>query len=193
MADRAFDDSMFIDHQDFALCLNYIKKDTDDYNTFRQFIKENEENIKNCSLLGLKNLAEEEIIFKIIKDNLKVYKRIKLPKLSSATQLDYNDIKKVLKKKVLQGEINIKYDESEEIIEIFDLDPGLKERVEKTKNLYQKIIEGSKNMFTDLKMRKLNKIAEKEAKMIINMPGGQAVPFEIGGDIDDAPMEEDDD
>ena len=153
---RAFDDTSFIDYQDVGLCLNYIKKDSDDIKSFNQFVKENEENIKNCSLLGLKKLAEEENYFKTIKDKLKVYKRIKLPALSSAIQLDYNELKKVLKKKVLQGELNIKYDESEEIIEIFDLDPCLKERVEKTKNLYQKIIEGSKNMFTDLKIRKMN-------------------------------------
>lgn len=52
---------------------------------------------------------------------------------------------------MLEGEINIKYDESEDIIEIYDIDPGLKERVKKSTDLYQKIMEGNKNMFIDLK------------------------------------------
>ena len=188
---HSFDDSLMIDHQDISLCLNFIRKENFDYNTFKAFVKEDEENIKKCSLLGLKNLAEEEIIFNIIKDNLKIYKKIKLLKLEQLTQLRYNDIKKVLKKKVLIGEINIKYDESEDIIEIFDIDPGLKERVEKTKALYQKIIEGNKNLFTDLKIRKMNKIAEKDNNMIINIAG--AGNYILSGDMDDVHMEEEDD
>ncbi len=95
-----------------------------------------------------------------------------------------------MKKKVLQGELNIKYDQSEEIIEIFDLEPGLKERVEKTKELYERVLKGNKNLFMNLKTRKMNKMAEKEAKMIINIPGAENFVY---GDMGDSPMEEDDD
>ena len=65
-------------------------------------------------------------------------------------KLEVNDIMKILKKKVLEGEINIKYDESEDIIEIYDIDPGLKERVKKSTDLYQKIMEGNKNNRTSI-------------------------------------------
>ena len=68
---------------------------------------------------------------------------------------------KYWKKKVLQGEINIKYDESQDIVEVFDLDPGLKERVEKTKIFYEKIIEGNKNMFLNMKNIKLDELNGK--------------------------------
>ena len=185
-----YDEASLIDHQDVSLCLSFIKKDDNNSGNFRAFCLENDENIKKCSLLGLKKLAEEEIIFKTIKNNLKIFKRIKLPKLATLTQLDYNEILTVLKKKVLQGELNIKYDQSEEIIEIFDLEPGLKERVEKTKELYERVLKGNKNLFMNLKTRKMNKMAEKEAKMIINIPGAENFVY---GDMGDSPMEEDDD
>ena len=54
----------------------------------------------------------------------------------------------------MEGEINIKYDESEDIIETFDVDPGIKERVKKTSELFEKIIDGNKNMFVSLKIKK---------------------------------------
>ena len=85
--------------------------------------------------------------------------------------------------------INVKYDESEDIIETFDVEPGLKERVKKTTDLYQKIIEGNKNMFTSLKMKKMDqssgKLSKKEAAVysIMNEPAG---------DNDDIPMPEED-
>ena len=82
-------------------------------------------------------------------------------KLCQVTQLDLNIIMKVLKKKVLEGEISIKYDEAEEIIEVLDIDPGLKEKVQKTKEIYEKIIDGNKNMFMDLKNKKFEKISRK--------------------------------
>ena len=98
----------------------------------------------------------------MIKEKLKIYKRTTIAKLSTFTQLDYDVIMRILKKKVLEGEINIKYDESQDIIEVYDTDPGLKEKVEKTKQLYEKIIEGNKNLFIDKKNQKLDALSGKE-------------------------------
>jgi hypothetical protein len=158
-------------------------------------VKEENENIKNCNLLGLKTAAEEEIKYEIIKDALKVFKRIRMSKIATVKQLEVNDIMKILKKKVLEGEINIKYDESEDIIEIYDIDPGLKERVKKSTDLYQKIMEGNKNMFIDLKEKKMDqlsgKLNKKEAATNIIMNDFAGV--EIRGDDDYVPMPEDDD
>ena len=98
----------------------------------------------------------------MIKEKLKIYKRTTIAKLSTFTQLDYDVIMRILKKKVLEGEINIKYDESQDIIEVYDTDPGIKEKVEKTKQLYEKIIEGNKNLFIDKKNQKLDALSGKE-------------------------------
>ena len=92
-----------------------------------------------------------------------VYKRIKMTKIAQLKQLEVKDIMRVLKKKVLEGEINVKYDESEDIIETFDVDPGFKERVKKTSELYEKIVDGNKNMFLTIKNKKLNQLAGKDA------------------------------
>jgi hypothetical protein len=171
---QQFDESSAIDHQDVACCLSFINKEKDDLKVFKEFCRENDENIKKCHLLGLKKAAEEEIIFRIIKDVLKIYKKIKMTKIASLKQLEVSDIMRVLKKKVMEGELNIKYDESEDIIEVYDLDPGLKEKVKKTTDLYEKIIEGHKNMFTTLKVKKMDQLSGKtkdmtENDIIINM------------------------
>ena len=190
-----FDDNILIDHQDVAFCLEFLTKEKNDLKSFQEFVKEETDNIKNCNLQGLKAAAEEEIIFRILKDTLKIYKRIKMTKIATIKQLEVADIMKVLKKKVLEGEINVKYDESEDIIETFDVEPGLKERVKKTTDLYQKIIEGNKNMFTSLKMKKMDqasgKLSKKEAAVysIMNEPPR----IEIMGDNDDVPMAEEED
>ena len=160
-----FDDNTLIDHQDFAFCFEFLTKEKDDLKSFKEFVIEEDNNIKKCNLQGLKAAAEEEIIFKILKDILKIYKRIKMTKIATIKQLEVSDIMKVLKKKVLEGEINVKYDESEDIIETFDIDPGLKERVKKTTDLYQKIIEGNKNMFNNLKAKKTAQLSGKSNKI----------------------------
>ena len=68
-----FDDNVLIDHQDVAFCWEFLTKEKDDLKSFNEFVKEENENIKNCNLLGLKTAAEEEIKYEIIKDALKVF------------------------------------------------------------------------------------------------------------------------
>ena len=182
-----FDDSNMIDHQDIAYCLNFLTKENEDFKSFQEFIKEESDNIKKCNLQGLKKAAEEEIIFNAIKDMLKMYKKIKMTKIAQKKGLEVGDIMKVLKKKVLEGEINLKYDESEDIIEVLDLDPGLKERVKKTTDLYKKIIEGNKNMFMNLKAKKVDIMSGK----MTEMDAAQIKMMENLGDMDDVPMADD--
>ena len=165
---RSFDDYLLIDHEDVAYCLDFIKENKRDLNSFKEFVLK-DVNFENCSLKGLAKVAEEEIIFKEIKGILEVYKRLKLAKLASATQIDFNLILKILQKKVLEGEISIKYDENEDIIEVSDIDPGLKERVNKTKELYGMIVEGNKNMFLDLKNKKFDKLSGKSKNLEVNI------------------------
>lgn len=160
---RNFDDTSLIEHQDVSYCLNFINKQKVDIKEFKEFVKEEENNIKRCSLQGLKRAAEEELIFKILKEVLTIYKRIKMTKIAQSKQLEVKDIMRVLKKKVMEGEINIKYDESEDIIETFDVDPGLKERVKKTSELFEKIIDGNKNMFVSLKIKKAEQLEGKSS------------------------------
>jgi hypothetical protein len=192
---RQFDDNILIDHQDVAFCWEFLTKEKNDLKSFNEFVKEESDNIKNCNLQGLKKAAEEEIIFQILKDNLKIYKRIRMSKIATLKQLEVKDIMNVLKKKVLEGEINIKYDESEDIIEVFDIDPGLKERVKKTSDLYQKIMEGNKNMFTALKEKKMDQLSGKLNKKdaATNIIMNEFAGVEIMGDNDYVPMPEDDD
>ena len=161
---RNFDDYLLIEHEDVSFCLDFIKEDKSDIKSFNEFKQKNLDNFKDCRLKGLMRLAEEEIIFSELKKIFKVFKKIRIAKIVQQTQINLSDIMKILKKKVLQGEINIKYDESQDIVEVFDLDPGLKERVEKTKVSYEKIIEGNKNMFLNMKYIKLDELNGKSKR-----------------------------
>lgn len=160
-----------VKHENVDEMINYIKNEKNDINAFNTFTKSNKEMIENFKLKGLKNEAEEALIFRKIKDTLYLYKKIKMTKLSQLTQIEFNDLMKVIKKKVIAGEINVKYDESSDILEVFNVDPGLKERVQKTKDLYNKIIEANKNLFLTIKDKKgdeLNRgnLSNEEAELL---------------------------
>ena len=150
---------LLIKDEDINTCLNYILKENNDLDRFYTFVKSNKDLINNNKLKGLKNEAEEALMLMKVKDTLCLYKKIKMGKLSEKCKIDFNDLMKVMKKKVMSGEINIKYDEATDEVEVFDVDPGLKERVQKTKELYRKIIEGNKNLFITLRDRKIEEIS----------------------------------
>ena len=98
------------------------------------------------------------LIFKKIQENIKIYKKIKLSKLSQSTGIDFNILLRIIKKKCMEGELNVKYDEENDIIDVLDVDPGKKEKVKKTQELYKSIIEGNKNYFLSLRDKKLNEL-----------------------------------
>ena len=159
-------------------------------------------NIKECLTRGTRLyqfddnalIDHEDVAFclEFLEKDKNDYKSFK--EIATFKQLEVKDIMRVLKRKVLEGEINIKYDESEDIIETFDLDPGLKERVKKTKDLYEKILEGNKNMFLNIKTKKLDQISGKaNDKKLNEILINNMEPYEnVGYEDDDIPMNEDD-
>ena len=165
---RNLEEFLLIEHQDVSICIDFIKEQKTELSDFKTFILQ-DANFEKCGLKGLMNAAEEEIMFNVIKEKLKIFKRTRVSKISTLTQLDYTVIMKILKKKVLEGEINVKYDEAEDIIEVIDADPGLKEKVKKTKDLYEKIMEGNKNMFLNLKNNKFEQLEGKPKDNAINI------------------------
>ena len=149
--------------------LNFLKSEKNDLQSLQNFLKSNKDFDKTFKLVGLKREVLDFLNFKKIKEILGIYKTINLTKLVQLSQIEFNDVKKVIKKKVMEGKLNIKYDEVNDMITIFDVDPGLKERVQRTKDLYSKIIDANKNLFINLKDKKLNQLntenytdAEKE-------------------------------
>ena len=194
-----------IKHEDINDCLNYILYDNNDYKSFTNFLKRNKDFSNNYKLNGLKDEAEETLIFKKAKETLYLYKKIKLTKLCQKTQIEFNDLMKVLKKKVMAGEINAKYDEGTDILEISDVDPGLKERVEKTKALYRNIIEANKNLFINLRDRKIDemsagaagKYSKEEIELLNQRKIKESMEEDYGGmemgmgmDMDDIEMDD---
>ena len=147
-----------INSEDIDVCLAFLRKERIDYDNFTNFIKINKELYQDYKLIGLKNEAKEMLVLKKIKENLKFYKKIKLTKLAQKTNIEFNLILKIIKKKCISGELNVKYDEETDILEVFDIDPGMKENVKKTQDLYKSIIEGNKNFFINLRDKKLNEL-----------------------------------
>ena len=157
-------EASLIKYEDVNVLLNYIKNEKNDLTSFNNLIKECKDIIKNYKLNGLKKEAEDALIFKVIKENLYLYKKIKIKKLAEKCQVEQNNLMMVLKKKVMSGEINVKYDDVTEVIEVFDVDPGLKERVQDTKELYKKIIDANKNLFITLRDKKMGEFDKKYTK-----------------------------
>ena len=174
------DELLLIKNEDINVFLGYIKNDKDDLTSFNNFIKDKKEMIKNYKLSGLKKEAEEALIFKIIKENLFLYKKIKIK--------NENDLMMVIRKKVMSGEISVKYDDVSEVIEVFDVDPGLKERVERTKDLYKKIIDANKNLFITLRDKKMDdfdrKKFSKEEEEFMNKRHEQDFGYEDFAEMD---------
>ena len=146
-----------IGHKELDIYLNYAKSKNESYDSFKNFCREIDEDLKNSNLVGLKNAAEEEIIFKILKECLKMYKKVKLSKIATIAKLDFPACLNILKKKVIEGKINIKYDEIEDIIEVFEIDPSTQESFNSMKELYMQLINANKNMFCCIKERKNEK------------------------------------
>ena len=186
-----YNDIFTIKYENVNECLNYIINESSNIKTFNTFVKSNKEFDSSNKLKGLKKEAEEALIFKKLKEILSLYKKIKMTKLIQKSEIDFKDIMRVAKKKVMAGEMNIKYDEDSEIVEVFDVDPGLKERVEKSQELYKNIIEANKNVFINLKDRKIKELSgEKYTKDEIEFINRrQDIQFDeedyIGMDIDE--------
>ena len=144
-----------VDDEDIDNCLDFLKNDKVTFDTFEAFIGANKKNILNYKLSGLKREAEEMLILTKIRENIKIFKKIKLSKLCQLTNIKFEELLRVIKKKCLEGELNVKYDEENDIIEVFDVDPGMNERMKKTQELYKNLIEASKSNFISLRDKKL--------------------------------------
>ena len=153
---KYYEDKMKFEKMDE--CLSYLRKQKVDLENFNNFVKMNKDVYKFNKLVGLKNEVEEMLIFNKIKENIKIYKKIKLTKLSQNMGIDFNILMKVIKKKCLEGELNVKYDEENDIIDVLDVDPAKKEKVKKGQELYKNLIEGNKNVFISLRNKKLNEL-----------------------------------
>lgn len=149
-------------------CLNYLRKDKISLISFENFVKSNKDIYENHKLNGLKKEAEEMLILKKIKEEIKIYKRILLTKLAQNTGIDFKDLMRIIQKKCMEGDLNLKYDQETNIIEVFNADPGKKENVKKNQQLYKNIIEGNKNYFISLRDKKLEEL-NNEGKINPNM------------------------
>lgn len=157
-----------MEYDKIDVCFDYLMKQKIDLEYFYNFLKMNKDFDKNNKLIGLRNEAEEMLIFRKIKDIIKMYKKIKLTKLSEYTDIDFNILMKIIKKKCLEGEINVKYDEENDAIEVFDINPGKKEKIKKVQELYKSIIEGNKDYFISLRDKKLTEMHIEGNINIIN-------------------------
>lgn len=142
--------------------LAFIKEDSKNYELFKAFVNKIQTEIVEYKLMGVMNAAKDEIIFKKIKESLSVYKKVKLSKVATEIGIEFPECLNILKKKVMEGKINIKYDEIEDIIEIKELDPGAQKAINDSKEMYKEFINANKNLFILTKNRKGEKSDRSE-------------------------------
>ena len=147
-----------IQYEDIDNCLDFLKNDNVSLSTFHAFIAGNKNLCSNYKLKGLKNEAEEMLFLKEIKENLKIYKKIKISKLAALANIPLDTLMKVMKKKCITGELNVKYDEENDTIEVFEVDPGMKENIKKMQDLYKDVLEANKTNFINSKDKQLSKL-----------------------------------
>jgi hypothetical protein len=140
--------------------IGFLKKDKVDLYSFNNFIKNKD--YKDYKLTGLKNECLEFLILKMLREKLSLYKRIKLTKLVELIQVDFKDLLKTIKKKCIEGELNVKYDEETDVLEVLDVDPGKLENVKKTQELYKQVIAGNKNIFISTRDKKLQELVSQD-------------------------------
>ena len=150
-----------IQNKDIGELIGFLKRDKVDLYSFNNFIKNNDF-YKEYKLIGLKNECFEMLILKKLRETLSLYKKIKLTKLVELIQVDFKDLLKTIKKKCLEGELNVKYDEENDVLEILDIDPGKLEKVKKTQEIYKEVLEGNKNIFISTRDKKLQEMVKED-------------------------------
>jgi len=145
--------------------IGFLKRDKVDLYSFRSFIK-NKDFYKDYKLIGLKNECFEMLILKKLRETLSLYKKIKLTKLVELIQVDFKDLLRTIKKKCIEGELNVKYDEETDVLEVFDVDPGKLENIRKTQEIYKEVLEGNKNIFISSRDKRLQEMVKED--MIFN-------------------------
>ena len=149
------------------------KKEKNNYKLLEDFIRSNKNELKDNNILGLANIALKELKFKLIKSYLRKYKRIKMTKLSNLTDIEYPILKNILEWYVCNDKINIKFNESDDIIDVYDV--GTKENLEEIKIYYQYLNQVSYELYFYDKQRMayLKKITslspDEKEKMIQEM------------------------
>lgn len=141
--------------------IGFLKKDKIDLNSFYNFIK-GKDFYKNYKLIGLKNECYEMLLLKKIREILSLYKKIKLTKLAQLIQVEFKDLLKTIKKKCIEGELNVKYDEETDVLEVFSVDPGKLENVKRTQEIYKDVLEGNKNIFICSRDKKLQELVKQD-------------------------------
>ena len=146
---------------DIDECISFLINENIDLDTFNDFTKKNKDFIQKYHLIGLKNEAETFLVLKKVRELLSNYKVIKMKNLSQISNIKYDELIKIIQKKVMEGELNVKYDEENDMLEVFDIDPGKQERVNKTQELYSNILQGNKNLFISFRDEKMNELFEE--------------------------------
>ena len=134
-------------------------------NQFENFILINKENLKKSNILGFSNVVLKEIRFKQIQNILRKYKRIKLSKLTSLCGIDYPTVKYILEYYVSKNKINVKFDEIDDIIEVFEAET--KCSLEEIQEYYKYLNQISIELYNYDKMKikeikKINQLSEHE-------------------------------
>ena len=111
------------------------KKEKNKHKLLEVFIGNNKKELKKDNILGLAKIALKELKFKYIQNYLRKYKRIKMSKLSNITEIEYPILKNILEWYVCNDKINIKFNEEDDVIDIYDVETG--ENLEEIKKFYE--------------------------------------------------------
>lgn len=134
---------------------------------FEEWINGKKTYLKSNELFGIAKKALWEVRFRAVESVLSKYKRIKLSKLATLLRIDFMKIKKVIEKNVAKNRINVKYDEVEDILEVFKCNMNNSQTFDELKKYYQYLVSASQDLFSyDMNINKKKKLS-KEGRLVM--------------------------
>jgi len=166
-------------YHDFSKIFN---NKSNGFKDVEKFVKENMNKFKIDKTYGLAKLSLKEFGLNKISNLLKSYKKIKIDKLANHPQLemDRTTLLNYLKIFSLKNKINVKVDEVDDIIEVFDDDFDEKMSIDELKISYNNI----NSIQEDLIQMNFKKVENYEAtkfEMEEAMLGGGNPGFQVRG------------
>ena len=139
---------------------------------FENWINGKKTFLKSNGLFGIAKKALWETRFRTVKSTLMKYKRIKLAKLSNMVGIDFLKVKKVIEKNVAKNRINVKYDEVEDILEVFKCNMNNPQTFDELKKYYQYLVAASQDLFSydmtkNKSLKKMSKLSQDDYKRLM--------------------------
>lgn len=110
------------------------------YKDIEKYVKDSTAKFKVDKTNGLVKICLKECAFAKIEHTLKAYKRIRLEKLVNLVEIETPVLLNLLKLFTFKNKLNVKFDEVDGVLEIFDHDFDEQKTIQELKSVYSDVL-----------------------------------------------------